>query len=181
MTKNNISKAFLRILTVLITVAVLIPSMFSALVQKTDALDKPSADLESITWELTDVNSIGNLEYHVRKIVAVNGVSVDSSEDMKSSYAYCVEPLMDGPDRECGTGDTYTAGMIAAGGHGELIYTFDGSDAADEGFSYMRKLCYYLPSGYGWTKTTSKWWDSYRASGGSDISSAYILGATVLS
>ena len=181
MTMKYISKAFRRILTVLITAAMLITLLIPIGVQNADALDKPSTDLESITWELTDVNSLGNLNYHVRKIVAVNGVSVDSSEDMRTSYAYCVEPLMEGPDSGCGIGDTYIAGLTSAGGHGERIYTFDGSEAADEGFSYMRKLCYYLPSGYGWTKTTSKWWDNYRASGGSDIKSGYILGATVLS
>ena len=131
MIKGTISKVCRHDLTVLIAAAMLFTSLVPATVQNTDAASKPPVDLQSITWKITGAHPLGNLSYHVRKIIAVNGISVDSSEDMRTSYAYCVEPMISGPDSGCGVGDTYTAGLSSAGGHGERIYTFDGSDAAD--------------------------------------------------
>ena len=144
-------------------------------------------EIETVTWKIKSTTDLAGIGYQIREVIKINGVSVDSTSDMDSSYAFCVEPTVDGPEGpDSSVGDTYTVGPRSAGGGGEKIYTFNGDEAADEGYKMMRKLCYYLPSGYGWTKTTSKWYKKYKDSLGSDtdnhdLRSPYVLGATVLS
>ena len=143
-------------------------------------------NIRSITWRIKGYTDLAGLGYTLREITAVNGIDVNSTSDMNSSYAFCVEPILLGPEGEdAEEGQTYTAGDKTAGGGGEKIYTFNGDEAAEEGYKMMRKLCYYLPSGYGWTKVTSKWYRAYRDNLGDDadnydLRSGYALGATVL-
>jgi len=146
-----------------------------------------SFEIETITWKIKGTTLLGAMNYHIREVVAINGIDVNSTSDMDSSYAFCVEPTIVGPENHTvDVGGTYTAGPKSKGGGGEHIYTFNGDEAAEEGYKMMRKLCYYLPSGYGWKKTTYKWWKEYKDGLGSntdehDLRSVYSLGATVLS
>ena len=180
-TKPNIKQRLSRLLLIALTIACVITSgmdpVFAA---------EGSLEIETITWKIKGTTLLGTMNYHIREVVAINGVNVNSTSDMDSSYALCVEPTIVGPE---GYGvdsiDTYTAGPVSKGGGGEKIYTFDGDEAAEEGYKMMRKLCYYLPSGYGWNKITRKCYQAYRHSlGGTtnqyNLQSEYALGATVL-
>lgn len=163
-------------LTGLLTAVMVLGCLMPCFTQKSYAAGT-NTDIKTITWKVTGTTDLAGTGYHIRKVTKINGVDVESSDDLKSSYAFCVEPNIPGPDGQLDNGESYTAGN-----HGEKIYTFTGSEAADEGYRMMRKLCYYLPSGYGWTSTTKKWYDSYKESEGSgrDIKTAYALGAIVL-
>ena len=64
------------------------------------AASSGSIDIETITWKITSTTTIGSMNYHIRKITAVNGVDVDSSDDLKSSWSLRSMVLMQAPVSE---------------------------------------------------------------------------------
>ena len=138
--------------------------------------DEPLS-LNEITWKITGTKKLGAIGYNIRKVTHINGVDVDESSDLKTSYAYCVEPLIVNPEGlDAQVGDSYTA---KDGKHGVKIYTFDGSNDGD--FAMMRKMCYYLAGGYGWNSRTKKWYSEYKKKVDSNEFNEYTLSATILS
>lgn len=92
-------------------------------------------------------------------VTHIDGEAVDTDEipGVSRSYAYCVQPMADPPPE-----GTYNVSVI---------------DDDDTGrISKMRKLVYYLPGSYGYTKVTkSKWFSGY------SMEDAYAIGHTALS
>ena len=92
-------------------------------------------------------------------VTHIDGEAVDTDEipGVSRSYAYCVQPMADPPPE-----GTYNISII---------------DDDDTGrISKMRKLVYYLPGSYGYTKVTkSKWFSGY------SMEDAYAIGHTALS
>ena len=131
--------------------------------------------LNSITWKITGTKMIGAAGYHIRTITHINGTDVDSSSEMRSSYAYCVEPNVVAPEgRSVKKGDSFTA----VNGEGLSIYTFDGSN--DDEYARMRKMCYYVAGGYGWNSHTCGWYNEYKNSVSENEFNEYTLSATIL-
>ena len=96
----------------------------------------------------------------VKWVTHIDGVPVDLDEvaGVSRSYAYCVQPSKATP----GDG-TYNVVLV---------------DEDDKGtIAKMRKLIYYLPGAYGYTKVTKKRWFSNNNTG----ASAYSLGHIALS
>ncbi len=137
--------------------------------------DDEPIDLNTITWKITGTKIVGSIGYHIRTITHINGKDVDSSSEMRSSYAYCVEPNITGPEgKDAKKGDSYTA----VNGPGESIYTFDGSN--DGEYARMRKMCYYVAGGYGWNSRTCSWYNEYKKSVSENEFNDYTLSAIIL-
>lgn len=120
------------------------------------------AAAETVTIKNGDMQSYGDTAVTcVRWITHVNGEAIDLDEmpGIKRSYAYCVQPYLDTPK---------------AGTYDVVVVDDDGSGKVAD----MRKMVYYLPGAYGYTKTTKKrWFGSNNKTGAKD----YAIGHMVLS
>lgn len=96
----------------------------------------------------------------VKWVTHIDGEPVDLDEvaGVSRSYAYCVQPSKEAP----GSG-TYNVVLVEDDDKGTI--------------AKMRKLIYYLPGAYGYTKVTSKRWFSNNNTG----ATAYSLGHIALS
>ena len=103
----------------------------------------------------------GSAGTHLRWITHINGEPVDLGDvpGVTTSYAYCVQPYLDTPK---------------AGTYNVVVVEDDGSGRV----AAMRKMVYYLPGAYGFTKVTgSRWFGSNNKTGATD----YAIGHMVLS
>lgn len=132
--------------------------------------------LKSIAWTITSCHDFFDIGYNQRKITHINDTDVNSTNEMKSSYAFCVEPLEVGPEGwDADVGDSFRA---EDGKDGIRIHTYNADNAGD--YAMMRKMCYYLPGSYGWNSRTSKWYKAYTDSASESEFTAYTLSATVM-
>ena len=132
--------------------------------------------LKSITWKITGYNEFFDVGYHQRTVTHINDVDVNSSDEMRASYAFCVEPVAAGPEGwDVDTGVSFRA---EDGKDGISIHTYDADNAGE--YAMMRKMCFYLAGGYGWNSRTSKWYKAYADSVSSNEFTTYTLSATVL-
>ncbi len=151
------------------------PVRKSAAAVKSAGSGEPFA-LKSISWKMTSYHEFFGVGYHQRKITHINDTDVNSTNDMKSSYAFCVEPNEVGPEGwDAGVGASFKA---EDGKNGIRIHTFNADNAGD--FAMMRKMCYYLPGSYGWNSKTSKWYKTYMNSVSENDFTEYTLSATIL-
>lgn len=135
-----------------------------------------NSELTTITWKMTAYHEFFGVGYHQRKLTHINDTDVNTQSDMQASYAFCVEPREIGPEGwDADTGDSFRA---ENGKDGLRIYTYNGSNAGD--YAMMRKMCYYLPGGYGWNRVTSRWYRDYMDSVQTNEFTEYTLSATVL-
>ena len=132
--------------------------------------------LKSITWKITGCFDFFQLGYHQRTVTHINDVDVNTSDEMKTSFAFCVEPAVAGPEGYAAdTGDSFRA---ENGKDGIRIHTYNADNVGE--YAMMRKMCFYLVGGYGWNSRTSKWYRTYMDSVSENEFTNYTLSATVL-
>lgn len=132
-----------------LVIAILVMSMAEA-----------SAASTTITLKNGDLEEYGSYATRVRWVTHVNGEAVDLDDEpgVTRSYAYCVQPALDTPEP-----GTYNVTVVDDDDTGKL--------------AKMRKMIYYLPGAYGYTKVTKKRWFSSLPGG----TSAYTIGHVALS
>ena len=113
----------------------------------------------TVTIKYGKIENCGDHNTIWKYVTHVNGEPIDLDDEpgVTRSYAYCVEPMKDGP--------------------GEGTYTVVVVDDDDTGkIAKMRKLIYYLPGAYGYTAVTKSRWFSTKST-----YSDYALGHLALS
>ena len=144
----------LKILRSLALCAVMITGIF------THSATEVNATASTVTIKL------GEIEWYapgdeggttVKWVTHIDGepVDLDDVPGIKRSYAYCVQPTLATP-----SSGTYNVVVV---------------DDDDTGtIAKMRKLVYYLPGAYGYTKVTKKRWFSNNNTGATDYSLGHI-------
>lgn len=135
-------------------------SLGAAIVVLASSVINVCAAATTVTLKNGSLEEYGSYSTRVRWVTHVNGEAVDLDDEpgVSRSYAYCVQPAMETPDP-----GTYNVTVVDDDDTGKL--------------AKMRKMIYYLPGAYGYTKVTKKRWFSSLPSG----TSAYTIGHVALS
>ena len=134
-----------------------------ALIFPTFSSGRVYAAATTVTIKHGDVEMYGSGSFGgtiIKWVTHIDGepIDLDDTPGVSRSYAYCVQPSVNAP----GPG-TYNVTVVDDDGTGKI--------------KKMRKLIYYLPGSYGYTKVTKKRWFADNKTG----VSAYSLGHLALS
>ena len=144
------------VLTIVLALSLVLSGMLGL------ATEEVSAAADNVTLKYGTTLIYGNLISGfttVKWVTHVDGKELDLDDEpgVSRSYAYCVQPKETAPPA-----GTYKVTLVDDDDSGKI--------------SKMRKLIYYLPGSYGYTKVTKKRWFS-----GKNVEDAYIIGHLALS
>ena len=147
-------KPITRMLALLVALLLIAGGMFSVFTEEADAA------AQKVTLKYGKSEGYGDGGTYIKWITHIDGEAIDLDDipGVNRSYAYCVQPMKDDP------------------GEGEHPVTLVDDDETGK-ISKMRKLIYYLPGSYGYTKVTKKRWFDDNKTG----ASAYVIGHLGLS
>ena len=138
------------VLTIVLALSLVLSGMLGL------ATEEVSAAADNVTLKYGTTLIYGNLISGfttVKWVTHVDGKELDLDDEpgVSRSYAYCVQPKETAPPA-----GTYKVTLVDDDDSGKI--------------SKMRKLIYYLPGSYGYTKVTKKRWFS-----GKNVEDAYII------